>query len=112
PRARGPAAAVTTTASTSAPASPPGGPPPTSAPATSPRSPPSRGTRAGSPPQGNPRTVSTRTTGDPESSEHRHTLAPRTPDPAGMAAAAFAALLQADGIHVTGTPAEQQAKHA
>jgi D-alanyl-D-alanine carboxypeptidase/D-alanyl-D-alanine-endopeptidase (penicillin-binding protein 4) len=27
-----------------------------------------------------------------------------------MAAAAFAALLEADGIHVTGTPAEQQAK--
>src|SRR5689334_24619079 len=51
------------------------------------------------------------TAGEPEDSDDPYNLRARTTDPAGMAAAAFAALLQADGIHVTGTPAEQRAKH-
>ncbi|HEY7012673.1 MAG TPA: D-alanyl-D-alanine carboxypeptidase/D-alanyl-D-alanine-endopeptidase [Streptosporangiaceae bacterium] len=50
------------------------------------------------------------TAGEPEDSDNPYNLRARTTDPAGMAAAAFAALLEADGIHVTGTPAEQQAK--
>ena len=51
------------------------------------------------------------TAGEPEDDDDPYNLRARTTDPAGMAAAAFAALLKADGIHVTGTPAEQQAKH-
>jgi len=51
------------------------------------------------------------TAGEPEDSDDPYNLRARTTNPAGMAAAAFAALLQADGIHVTETPAEQQAKH-
>jgi len=50
------------------------------------------------------------TAGDPEDTDDPYNLRARTTDPAGMAAAAFAALLTADGIHVTGTPAEQKAK--
>jgi coenzyme F420 biosynthesis associated uncharacterized protein len=48
--------------------------------------------------------------GEPEDTDDPYNLRARTTDPAGMAAAAFAALLTADGIHVTGTPAEQKAK--
>ena len=51
------------------------------------------------------------TAGEPEDSDDPYNLRARTSDPAGLAAAAFAALLKADGIHVTGTPARQQAKH-
>ena len=51
------------------------------------------------------------TAGEPEDSDDPYNLRARTSDPAGLAAAAFAALLKADGIHVTGTPAGQQAKH-
>jgi len=50
------------------------------------------------------------TGGEPEDSDDPYNLRARATDPAGMAAAAFAALLTADGIHVTGTPAEQPAK--
>ena len=50
------------------------------------------------------------TAGEPEDSDDPYNLRARTTDPAGMAAAAFAALLKADGIHVTGTPAGQPAK--
>ena len=49
------------------------------------------------------------TDGDPEDSDDPYNLRARTTDPAGMAAASFAALLAADGIHVTGTPAAQTA---
>ena len=45
------------------------------------------------------------TAGEPEDDDDPYNLRARTTDPAGMAAAAFAALLTADGIHVTGTPA-------
>ena len=45
----------------------------------------------------------------PEDSDDLANFRPRATDPAGMAAAAFAALLAADGIHVTGAPAEQAA---
>jgi serine-type D-Ala-D-Ala carboxypeptidase/endopeptidase (penicillin-binding protein 4) len=48
--------------------------------------------------------------GEPEDDDNPYNLRARTTDPAGMAAQSFAALLQADGIHVTGTPAELQAK--
>ena len=47
--------------------------------------------------------------GAPEDSDDPANFRPRATDPAGMAAAAFAALLAADGIHVTGAPAEQAA---
>ena len=50
------------------------------------------------------------TEGKPEDNDDPYNLRARTTDPAGMAAAAFAALLTADGIHVTGTPAEQKAQ--
>jgi serine-type D-Ala-D-Ala carboxypeptidase/endopeptidase (penicillin-binding protein 4) len=49
--------------------------------------------------------------GEPEDDDNPYNLRARTADPAGMAAAAFAALLTADGIHVTGTPTEQKARH-
>ncbi|MGH3203322.1 MAG: D-alanyl-D-alanine carboxypeptidase, partial [Streptosporangiaceae bacterium] len=42
--------------------------------------------------------------GQPEDSDDPYNLAPRSQDPAGMAASAFAGLLTADGIHVTGSP--------
>jgi D-alanyl-D-alanine carboxypeptidase/D-alanyl-D-alanine-endopeptidase (penicillin-binding protein 4) len=48
--------------------------------------------------------------GAPEDSDDPYNLRARTSDPAGMAAAAFAALLTADGIHVTGSPAAQRAR--
>jgi len=47
--------------------------------------------------------------GAPEDSDDPYNLRARTTDPAGMAAAAFAALLAADGIGVTGSPAAQTA---
>ena len=47
--------------------------------------------------------------GAPEDSDNPYNLSPRTTDPAGMAAASFAALLAADGIHVTGSPVAQAA---
>src|SRR5689334_1781593 len=50
------------------------------------------------------------TAGEPEDNDDPYNLRARTTDPAGMAARSFAALLQADGIHVTGTPAEHDAK--
>ena len=50
------------------------------------------------------------TSGKPEDDDDPYNLRARTTDPAAMAAAAFAALLTADGIHVTGTPAEQRAR--
>ncbi len=50
------------------------------------------------------------TGGEPEDDDDPYNLRARTTDPAVMAAAAFAALLTADGIHVTGTPAEQKAR--
>jgi len=49
--------------------------------------------------------------GEPEDDDNPYNLRARTTDPAGMAAAAFAALLTADGIHVTGTLTEQKARH-
>jgi D-alanyl-D-alanine carboxypeptidase/D-alanyl-D-alanine-endopeptidase (penicillin-binding protein 4) len=50
------------------------------------------------------------TGGKPEDDDDPYNLRARTTDPAGMAATAFAALLSADGIHVTGAPAEQKAR--
>ena len=50
------------------------------------------------------------TEGEPEDDDDPYNLRARTTDPAGLAAAAFAALLTADGIHVTGTPTEQKAR--
>src|ERR1700723_2174264 len=47
--------------------------------------------------------------GQPEDSDDPYNLAARSPDPAGMAASAFAELLTADGIHVTGKPQVQTA---
>ena len=47
--------------------------------------------------------------GTPEDSDDPYNLRARTSDPAGMAAASFAALLAADGIRVTGTPVAQTA---
>jgi D-alanyl-D-alanine carboxypeptidase/D-alanyl-D-alanine-endopeptidase (penicillin-binding protein 4) len=47
--------------------------------------------------------------GAPEDSDDPYNLRARATDPAGMAAASFAALLGADGIHVAGTPAAQTA---
>jgi coenzyme F420 biosynthesis associated uncharacterized protein len=49
------------------------------------------------------------TAGAPEDSDDPYNLRPRATDPAGMAAASFAALLTADGIDVTGSPAAQTA---
>jgi serine-type D-Ala-D-Ala carboxypeptidase/endopeptidase (penicillin-binding protein 4) len=48
--------------------------------------------------------------GEPEDSDDPYNLRARTSDPAGMAATAFAALLTADGIHVTGSPAARKAR--
>ena len=50
------------------------------------------------------------TAGEPEDSDDPYNLRARTSDPAGMAAHSFAALLEADGIHVTGTPAARKAR--
>ena len=47
--------------------------------------------------------------GTPEDSDDASDFRPRTTDPADMAAAAFTALLAADGIHVTGSPAAMTA---
>jgi D-alanyl-D-alanine carboxypeptidase/D-alanyl-D-alanine-endopeptidase (penicillin-binding protein 4) len=47
--------------------------------------------------------------GTPQDSDDPYNLRPRTTDPAGMAAASFAALLAGDGIHVTGSPVAQAA---
>src|SRR5580704_6306587 len=47
--------------------------------------------------------------GQPEDSDDPYNLAPRSQDPAGMAASAFTELLTADGIHVTGSPRAQTA---
>jgi D-alanyl-D-alanine carboxypeptidase/D-alanyl-D-alanine-endopeptidase (penicillin-binding protein 4) len=47
--------------------------------------------------------------GQPEDSDDPYNLSARSNDPALMAADAFAALLTADGIHVTGAPAAQTA---
>jgi serine-type D-Ala-D-Ala carboxypeptidase/endopeptidase (penicillin-binding protein 4) len=47
--------------------------------------------------------------GAPEDSDDPYNLRPRATDPAATAAASFAALLVADGIHVTGTPVAQAA---
>jgi|HubBroStandDraft_6_1064221.scaffolds.fasta_scaffold153598_1 D-alanyl-D-alanine carboxypeptidase/D-alanyl-D-alanine-endopeptidase (penicillin-binding protein 4) len=47
--------------------------------------------------------------GQPEDSDDPYNLAARSQDPAGMAASAFAGLLTADGIHVTGAPQPQTA---
>ncbi len=49
------------------------------------------------------------TAGAPEDSDDPYNLRPRATDPAGLAAASFAALLAADGIHVTGSPVGQAA---
>ena len=49
------------------------------------------------------------TAGAPEDSDDPYNLRARTTDPAGLAAASFAALLVADGIHVTGPPLAQTA---
>lgn len=45
--------------------------------------------------------------GRPEDSDDPYNLAARSPDPAGTAAGAFAGLLAADGIRVTGSPRQQ-----
>ena len=50
------------------------------------------------------------TSGAPQDDDEPYNLRARTSDPAGMAAAAFAALLTADGIHVTGSPVAQKAQ--
>jgi len=50
--------------------------------------------------------------GQPEDSDDPYNLSARSDDPAGMAATAFAALLAADGIHVTGSPQAQTAPAA
>jgi len=47
--------------------------------------------------------------GQPEDSDDPYNLAARSQDPAGMAASAFAGLLTADGIHVSGAPQPQTA---
>ena len=47
--------------------------------------------------------------GAPEDSDDPYNLRPRSTDPAGAAAASFAALLAADGIRVTGSPVAQTA---
>ena len=48
--------------------------------------------------------------GEPEDDDDPYNLRARTSDPAGMAAQAFAALLTADGIHVTGSPVARPAQ--
>ena len=50
------------------------------------------------------------TAGEPEDDDDPYNLRARTTDPAGMAARSFAALLEADGIHVAGTPVAEQAR--
>jgi serine-type D-Ala-D-Ala carboxypeptidase/endopeptidase (penicillin-binding protein 4) len=50
------------------------------------------------------------TAGAPEDSDDPYNNNPRAADPAAMAAASFAALLSADGIRVTGSPAAQVAQ--
>ena len=50
--------------------------------------------------------------GTPEDSDDPYNNNPRATDPAAMAAASFAALLGADGIRVTGSPAAQAAPSA
>ena len=50
--------------------------------------------------------------GTPEDSDDPYNNNPRATDPAAMAAASFAALLTADGIRVTGSPAAQAAPAA
>jgi D-alanyl-D-alanine carboxypeptidase/D-alanyl-D-alanine-endopeptidase (penicillin-binding protein 4) len=47
--------------------------------------------------------------GAPEDSDDPVNYSPRTTDPAGMAANAFAALLRADGINLSGAPAQETA---
>jgi serine-type D-Ala-D-Ala carboxypeptidase/endopeptidase (penicillin-binding protein 4) len=47
--------------------------------------------------------------GQPEDSDDPYNLAPRSQDPAAMAASAFTGLLTADGIRVTGSPRAQTA---
>jgi serine-type D-Ala-D-Ala carboxypeptidase/endopeptidase (penicillin-binding protein 4) len=47
--------------------------------------------------------------GTPEDSDDPYNNNPRATDPAAMAAASFAALLAADGVRVTGSPAAQAA---
>ena len=47
--------------------------------------------------------------GKPEDSDDPYNLSPRSEDPAGLAASAFAALLNDDGIKVTGSPRAQAA---
>ncbi len=47
--------------------------------------------------------------GQPEDSDDPYNLQPRSTDPAAMAVSAFAALLTADGVHVTGIPRAQRA---
>jgi len=47
--------------------------------------------------------------GQPEDSDDPYNLNARATDPAAMAAASFAALLDADGVHVTGSPVKQKA---
>jgi len=49
------------------------------------------------------------TAGTPEDSDDPYNLRPRAADPAAMGASAFAALLAADGIRVTGSPVAQTA---
>jgi serine-type D-Ala-D-Ala carboxypeptidase/endopeptidase (penicillin-binding protein 4) len=48
--------------------------------------------------------------GQPEDSDDPYNLSARSDDPAATAAVAFAALLAADGIHVTGPPQAQTAR--
>ncbi len=48
-------------------------------------------------------------TGQPEDSDDPSNLSARSDDPAAMAASAFAGLLTADGIHLTGSPQAQAA---
>jgi serine-type D-Ala-D-Ala carboxypeptidase/endopeptidase (penicillin-binding protein 4) len=50
--------------------------------------------------------------GTPEDSDDPYNNKPRATDPAGMAAASFAALLTADGVRVTGSPVAQAAPAA
>ncbi len=50
------------------------------------------------------------TAGEPEDDDDPDNLRARSTDPAGVAAASFATLLTADGIHVTGTPQAQRAR--
>ena len=50
------------------------------------------------------------TGGEPEDSDDPYNLRARASDPAAMAAQSFAALLEADGIHVAGTPAARKAR--